>query len=185
TRAMDYKRKQVKVTTRGSQVKARTKEMSLQTLESGLVLIYTEGKTYVMRYTSSHHPRAYRSTLSMNTKTKLTNQADKCVYRKFDESGIFVIKVLYERHGGDLGLNMKAMEFLPLRLMRTRFSRRADGSADSYLYFYCLDSSTAATDNGKGYEVDLFAFLKKEQSRGREREEAATIPHELLTRAVL
>ncbi|GJR93104.1 hypothetical protein Tco_0265278 [Tanacetum coccineum] len=48
TRAMDCERKQVKVTTRGSQVKARTKEMSLQTLELGLVLIDTEGKTCVM-----------------------------------------------------------------------------------------------------------------------------------------
>jgi hypothetical protein len=45
---MDCERKQVKVTTRGSQVKARTKEMSLQTLELGLVLIDTEGKTCVM-----------------------------------------------------------------------------------------------------------------------------------------
>ncbi|KAI3664560.1 hypothetical protein L1987_89675 [Smallanthus sonchifolius] len=33
-------------------------------------------------------------------------------------------------------------------------------AADSYLYFSCLGSSTAATDNGKGYEVDFFAFLK-------------------------
>nr|GEY78080.1 cytochrome oxidase subunit 1, mitochondrial [Tanacetum cinerariifolium] len=48
TRAMDCERKQVKVTTRGSQVKARTKEMSLQTLELGLVLIDIEGKTCVM-----------------------------------------------------------------------------------------------------------------------------------------
>nr|GEX99261.1 hypothetical protein, mitochondrial [Tanacetum cinerariifolium] len=45
TRAMDCERKQVKVTTRGSQVNARMKEMSLQTLELGLVLIDTEGKT--------------------------------------------------------------------------------------------------------------------------------------------
>ncbi|GJW86817.1 hypothetical protein Tco_0162157 [Tanacetum coccineum] len=48
TRAMDCERKQVKVTTRGSQVKARTKEMSLQTLELGLILINTDGKTCVM-----------------------------------------------------------------------------------------------------------------------------------------
>nr|GEV78812.1 hypothetical protein [Tanacetum cinerariifolium] len=48
TRAMDCERKQLKVTTRGSQVKARPKEMSLQTLELQLVPIDTEGKTYVM-----------------------------------------------------------------------------------------------------------------------------------------
>nr|GEW01773.1 hypothetical protein [Tanacetum cinerariifolium] len=29
----------------------------------------------------------------------LLNQADKCIYSKFDKSGIFVIKVLYEGHG--------------------------------------------------------------------------------------
>ncbi|GKE89386.1 hypothetical protein Tco_1566861 [Tanacetum coccineum] len=42
------RRKWLKVTTRGSQVKARTKEVSLQTLELGLVLIDTKGKTCVM-----------------------------------------------------------------------------------------------------------------------------------------
>nr|GEX81129.1 photosystem II CP43, chloroplastic [Tanacetum cinerariifolium] len=42
---MDCKRKHVKVTTWGSQVKERTKEISLQTLELGLVLIDTEGKS--------------------------------------------------------------------------------------------------------------------------------------------
>ncbi|GKB55880.1 zinc finger, CCHC-type containing protein [Tanacetum coccineum] len=129
---MDCMRKQAKVTTRGSQVKARTEEMSLQTLELGLVLIDTEGKTYVMRYTSSHHPGAYRSTRSMNTKTKLTNQADKYVYRKFDESSKRVIICLYVDDMLIFGTNQVKAD-LTKEFLSSRFSMKDMGETDVIL----------------------------------------------------
>nr|GEX93458.1 hypothetical protein [Tanacetum cinerariifolium] len=72
----------------------------------------------------------------------LLNQADKCVYRNFDETGIFVIKVLYEEHGGGadviLGIRIKH-ESNEITISQSHYIEKA---LKKFNYFNCTPVST-------------------------------------------